>query len=432
MCLFPKTRTIKDAITGEERTVTYPCGVCPECVVAKQRDMAALTILEAKKVKQPMYFFTFTYDNECIPIYRVVKSSSGNIVERRFVTEEEDKKVRSHIISDGRYSRAIQYNVGEDFDYYFSDGEYSHTEPASVYYTPSICNRDLQNVIKNFRAQLNYRKQYKGISYTAVGEYGSKTFRPHFHMIVFGINEEQANLLSKLWKFGQVDYKRAQGTPEDVLRSSLYTSKYINKGCFENGWLKGKFVQRPHRMSSQGFGLDSEKLNSYRDYHLCFDVFGEYDPDTMKFSDGRDISYKQRTILVKEIVKRLEVNLVNQTFSLPQKIRRKIFYNKVHKKGFKVIKDPLTRKDKGIDVDRVYFRPKKIFEYVQSYVEKQQEHQVYMDMVNLGLKSDNSNFGDIKRIYDREIRERARRVYRDKFNKYVQKINNKRNITIND
>ena len=432
MCLYPMTRTIKDALTGEERTVTYPCGVCPECVVARQRDMAALTILEAKKVKQPMYFFTFTYDNDSIPIYRVVKSSSDNIVERRFVTEEEDKKVRPFIISKGRYSRAVQYNVGEDFDYYFSDGEYSHTEPASVYYTPSICNRDLQNVIKNFRAQLCYKKQYKGISYSAVGEYGSKSFRPHFHMIVFGINEEQADLLSKLWKYGQVDYKRSQGTPQDVLRSSLYTSKYINKGCFENGWLKGKFVQRPHRMSSQGFGLDPEKLNHYRYYHLCFDMYGEYDPDTLKFLDGRDLSYKQRTTLVKEIVKRLQINLVDQTFSLPQKIRRKIFFNKVPKTGFKVVQDPFTGKYEGKYVDRVYYRPKRIYGYVQSYIERQQEHKVYTEMVNLGLKSDLSNFGDIKRLYDRESKEKSRRVYREKFNKYVQKINNKKNITIND
>lgn len=432
MCLNPMTRIIKDALTGEERTVTYPCGVCPECVVAKQRDMAALTILEAKKVKQPMYFFTFTYDNASIPIYRVVKSSSNNIVERRFVTEEEDRKVRPFIISEGRYSRAIQYNVGEDFDYYFSDGEYSHTEPASVYYTPSICNRDLQNVIKNFRAQLSYHNQYKGISYSAVGEYGSKSFRPHFHMIVFGINEEQAYLLSKLWKYGQVDYKRSQGTPQDVLRSSLYTSKYINKGCFEIGWLKGKFVQRPHRMSSQGFGIDPDKINSYRDYHLCFDLFGEYDPNTMTFSNGRYIAYRQRVALVKEIIKRLQINLVDQTFNLPQKIRRKIFYNKVPKKGFKVVQDPLTHKYQGIYVNRVYYRPNKVYQYVQSYIEHEQERQVHQDMVRLGLKSDNSNFGDIKRIYDRESKQKSRMVYREKFNKYVQKINNKKNITIND
>ena len=53
-------------------------------------------------------------------------------------------------------------------------------------------------------------------------------------------------------------------------------------------------------------------------------------------------------------------------------------------------------------------------------------------MVRVGLNSDLSNYGDIKRIYDRESRERARMLYREKFNKYVQKINNKRNITIND
>lgn len=432
MCLYPMTRIIKDALTGEEREVTYPCGVCPECVVAKQRDMAALTILEAKKVKQPMYFFTFTYDNDCIPIYRVVKSSSNDVVERRFVTEEEDKKVRPFIISQGRYSRAVQYNVGEDFKYYFADGEYSHTEPASVYYTPSIRNHDLQNLVKNFRAQLSYHNQYKGISYSAVGEYGSKSFRPHFHMIVFGINEEQADLLSKLWKFGQVDYKRSQGTPQDVLRSSLYTSKYINKGCFENGWLKGRFVQRPHRMSSQGFGIDPEKLNSYRDYHLCFDMFGEYNPDTMKFLDGRDISYKQRRFLVKEIVKRLQINLVDQTFSLPQKIRRKIFYNKVPKRCLEVVQDPLTRKSKRIYVKRVYYRPNKVYEYVQLYVKNQQERQVYKDMVSLGLKSDYSNFNEISDLYKKETKQKASIVYRDKFNKYVQKINNKKNITIND
>ena len=127
-----------------------------------------------------------------------------------------------------------------------------------------------------------------------------------------------------------------------------------------------------------------------------------------------------------------QINLVDQSFSLPQKIRRKIFYNKVPKERFKVIQDPLTGQYKETYVECVYYRPNKIYEYVQSFIEHEQDLKVRRDMFDLGLKPDLSNYFEISELYKKVSRQRARSISREKFNKYIQKINSKRNITIND
>ena len=46
------------------------------------------------------------------------------------------------------------------------------------------------------------RKAGQAFRYYAVGEYGSKTFRPHYHIIMFGdINED---IVRKSWPYGHV------------------------------------------------------------------------------------------------------------------------------------------------------------------------------------------------------------------------------------
>ena len=67
----------------------------------------------------------------------------------------------------------------------------------------TLCKRDLQNYFKRLRRKLKYE-----IRYFAVGEYGTKksditTFegeRPHYHAIVFGINQLDYEHISGAWK----------------------------------------------------------------------------------------------------------------------------------------------------------------------------------------------------------------------------------------
>lgn len=97
----------------------------------------------------------------------------------------------------------------------------------------SVNKRDLQLFFKRLRAKI-----YKKISYFGCGEYGDKSFRPHYHVIIFGYDfpdkflfsvsdkgskQYVSNELSSLWTAGY-------STIGDVtLASCRYVAGYIQK-----------------------------------------------------------------------------------------------------------------------------------------------------------------------------------------------------------
>lgn len=85
----------------------------------------------------------------------------------------------------------------------------------------TLVKRDLQLFFKRLR-KLNSTK----ISYYAVGEYGSKTQRPHYHIILFNCH---ISTVQTAWRFegrdiGECHYGDVNGA------SVGYTLKYISKG----------------------------------------------------------------------------------------------------------------------------------------------------------------------------------------------------------
>lgn len=81
---------------------------------------------------------------------------------------------------------------------------------------------DLQRFFKRFRKRLGDRK----IKYYAVGEYGSRTFRPHYHAIIFGASTLDRTLIEESWPFGYVD------CGDVTIQSCNYVSGYIQKKLY--------------------------------------------------------------------------------------------------------------------------------------------------------------------------------------------------------
>jgi len=93
------------------------------------------------------------------------------------------------------------------------------------------------------------------ISYYLCGEYGSKTFRPHYHAIIFNSNAEDIN---KAWTL----YKSSGAThlgfsTFDVVNENtiMYTAKYMNKGRLIPMY-DGDDRLKEFQLFSKGLGLN--------------------------------------------------------------------------------------------------------------------------------------------------------------------------------
>lgn len=87
----------------------------------------------------------------------------------------------------------------------------------------TLSKRHLQLYFKRLR-----KRHSNAIKYYACGEYGSNTYRPHYHCIMFGANED---LISLDWHYGHVRIDPC--TP----RTISYVCGYVNKprNVFEDG-----------------------------------------------------------------------------------------------------------------------------------------------------------------------------------------------------
>lgn len=113
---------------------------------------------------------------------------------------------------------------------------------GSIY--PTLDKKDLINYMR-------YLRRYCKLSmkYFAVGEYGSKSDRPHYHAIILSDRIIDKNIIKENWKYGMVDI----GVVEPA--SINYVLKYVTKSIYERNRLE-KFRQNPFMICSKGIGLD--------------------------------------------------------------------------------------------------------------------------------------------------------------------------------
>ena len=109
----------------------------------------------------------------------------------------------------------------------------------------SLYKRDYQLFFKRLR------KAGKVFKYYLCGEYGSKTFRPHYHFIGFGLSEDDLDLIQETWDKGHVEI----GTV--TMKSCNYVAGYIQKKLY--GEVADNFYgyrEWPFSAMSKGLGRD--------------------------------------------------------------------------------------------------------------------------------------------------------------------------------
>lgn len=137
-----------------------PCGKCLDCRLAYARDWANRCVVESLSYGYN-WFFTVTYNNEHLPLI------------------------------------------------YKDD-----VTPSA-----SLWKDDILAFIKAVRNHWQYKYEHTGIRFFLAGEYGDKSFRPHYHLIVFNL------------PLGKLDYY-AKSPLGDV----YYTCDELNK-CWNKGYI---------------------------------------------------------------------------------------------------------------------------------------------------------------------------------------------------
>lgn len=83
----------------------------------------------------------------------------------------------------------------------------------------TLVKKDLQDWLKRFRKAIAPVQ----IRYYAVGEYGERTERPHYHIILFGVGVLAESLILETWKKGLIHVGSV------TLQSASYVTGYVTK-----------------------------------------------------------------------------------------------------------------------------------------------------------------------------------------------------------
>lgn len=135
----------------------------------------------------------------------------------------------------------------------------------------TLCKKDLQLFLKRLRKYntkmiQEYNKGLKvserplkmiPVRFYAVGEYGSKTYRPHYHVILFNVNSKTKDKIIDIWKLGNCHI----GTLTS--KSIHYVTKYmINRHDYHHG------VTKPFTTMSRRPGIGAAYMtDQLRNWH---------------------------------------------------------------------------------------------------------------------------------------------------------------------
>lgn len=234
MCVQPILVKRKTGAIDGTHSVRVPCGRCLLCL--KRRANAwSFRLLEESKSASSCFFFTYTYKQEHLPY-----TDYGEVTLRNKDHQDYMKRLRKYVAT---WCKARQIEVPK-------------------------------------------------IRYYAVGEYGGKTGRPHFHSIMFNVPQEIVGsgvIENDIWKKGTVHV--GEGNEKTFRYCAKYMVKNLGKTREKPNIYKGKsgfqVEELPKRefervMCSKGLGSNflTEKMINYVRNHAQ----GYIDMDGFKVS----------------------------------------------------------------------------------------------------------------------------------------------------
>lgn len=250
--------------------VTVPCGKCTACL-SRLRDTWSFRLKQELKKSSSAHFITLTYSDENEPKTKMGLGTLNKSDIQKFM-----KRLRIRI---ARAQKTIETE----------QKGFNHTIPSELNKVSQIA-----------------RKGPK-IKYYIVGEYGTKTHRPHYHGIFFNLplnGEELDRFIRETWQKGHV----LIGTVNDA--SIHYTTKYcITKKVELNE------REKPFSLISTKPPIGNDYVKDNRKFHIRNNAFYCVGPDGIKSPMPRFYKDKIFTKLKQEVHKKEITKVFDKKFS---------------------------------------------------------------------------------------------------------------------
>lgn len=104
----------------------------------------------------------------------------------------------------------------------YDDGHLVRPFPDAI---ATLYKPHLSAYVKRLRERVRSRQQK--VRFFAVGEYGDRTHRPHYHAILFGVAPDERHLRGA-WPFGLIDADEV--TPRNIAYTAGYAQKKLRPG----------------------------------------------------------------------------------------------------------------------------------------------------------------------------------------------------------
>lgn len=88
----------------------------------------------------------------------------------------------------------------------------------------TLCPSDAQKFLKRLRKAIHPHK----IRYYLVGEYGDRTFRPHYHLCLYGLSPDDYQIVADAWSIGGVPIGHVV-VGSLTFESAAYVAGYVTK-----------------------------------------------------------------------------------------------------------------------------------------------------------------------------------------------------------
>lgn len=263
-CLHP----IKILNKYTHDVIYTPCGHCYSCLKNKSNRDTALAMNIASNFKY-CFFVWLSYEDQYLPYMELKSVDSLDDTRSNYLFSSINRNLRipvangkDRIIEDPLFEFTHSMNSSEYQDIIVkSHGRYDFLRKCVVYPRFEDCDNripycnvsDCQKFLKRLRFH-SKDKYNEEIRFYGVSEYGPRTYRPHWHLLLFLNSDELASsicqLVSESWSYGRTTCELSRGG------SAAYVASYVNSNvCLPSLYLQHKEI-KARSLHSKGYGVN--------------------------------------------------------------------------------------------------------------------------------------------------------------------------------